>query len=57
LDPEKLLEILEAGDFDQLVGLVEDDRFEAKSQPYELTKERGKAELASKREKFVANQA
>jgi hypothetical protein len=38
--------LLRTGNFGDLVGLVEDDRFEAKSQPYDLNTEVGRFELA-----------
>ncbi len=44
--PDEVWSILEAGDFDQLVGVAEDDRVEAKGQPYDLDSDAGKRELA-----------
>jgi hypothetical protein len=38
--------ILQTGEFDRLIGAVEDDQFECKSAPYQLDNERDKLELA-----------
>jgi hypothetical protein len=46
LEPQTILDLLEAGNLEQLIGVAEDDRFEAKGQPYHLEKDRGKLELA-----------
>src|ERR1700676_2405469 len=46
LELETILKALLARNFAGLVGLIEDDRFEAKSQPYDLNTELGCFELA-----------
>jgi hypothetical protein len=46
LEPEAIAALLRAANFEDLVGLVEDDRFEAKSQPYSLDTEVGCFEFA-----------
>jgi hypothetical protein len=46
LELDAIFNALSAGNFAGLVGLVEDDRFEAKSQPYNLDTELGSFELA-----------
>lgn len=38
--------ILGSGDFNQLIGGLEDDHLECKSAPYNLTEDQGKMELA-----------
>src|ERR1039458_1780256 len=46
LEPEIILALLRGQTFDELIGLVEDDRVEAKGQPYRIEKDRGRLELA-----------
>jgi hypothetical protein len=43
---EEAIAILKARDFEMLVGVVEGDDIEAKSEPYQLTKDHTKQELA-----------
>lgn len=43
---EEIASILTAGDFNRLVGGLEDEHLECKSSPYNLTEEQGKMELA-----------
>ena len=45
-DLEKIKEILESGDFSKLVGRIEGNSLECKGQPYNLSTEAGKRELA-----------
>ena len=44
--PNQIRNILETGEFDQLVGAVEHEQMDAKSEPYRLGDLRGKLELA-----------
>jgi schlafen family protein len=46
VEPEALMAVLDAGDFDQLVGTIEHQRVEFKEQPYNLETRRGLYELA-----------
>jgi hypothetical protein len=46
LDLDKIRAILESGSLDELKGTVEDARLECKAQPYKLTTDRQKQELA-----------
>lgn len=45
-DLEKVRDVLRSGEFAQLIGMVEDDVFEAKAQPYALQTSMQKLELA-----------
>ena len=46
LTPEEVVTILESGNFDDLIGVVEDEYVEAKQEPYQLVDEHNKQELA-----------
>ena len=46
MENQKILETLQSGNFDPLSGLIEDESFEVKSQPYDVESDRGRAELA-----------
>lgn len=46
LDTSQIVTILKSGDFDELVGTVEDDHFECKAEPYRIEDEHQKFELA-----------
>lgn len=46
LSPGRALELLAAGDREQCVGLIEDERVECKAAPYRLDEERERLELA-----------
>jgi len=46
MDRKKLENIITISDFEQLIGEVENDWFECKSQPYQLEKDKDKRELA-----------
>lgn len=46
LTPEEVVTILESGNFDDLIGVVEDEYIEAKQEPYQLEDEHNKQELA-----------
>jgi len=46
LDTSQIVTILKSGDFDQLVGTIEDDHFECKGEPYRIEDEHQKFELA-----------
>jgi predicted HTH transcriptional regulator len=46
ISPSELTAILQSGDFNRLLGGLEDDRLECKSAPYNLDHEREKMELA-----------
>lgn len=43
---EEVLEILHSGEFDRLVGAIEDEHLECKAAPYQLAENRQKMELA-----------
>lgn len=46
IPPPELAEILQSGDFDRLVGGIEDEHLECKSAPYNLERDNEKMELA-----------
>jgi len=46
LDTNQIITILKSGDFDELIGAVEDDQFECKGEPYHLEDDHQKFELA-----------
>jgi hypothetical protein len=46
LGTNEIIAILESGSFDGLIGVVEDDHFECKAEPYRLEEEHQKLELA-----------
>jgi predicted HTH transcriptional regulator len=45
-DIEEIGELLQSGDFESLVGIIEDGKIEAKGSPYQLSLDRQKQELA-----------